>query len=207
MKTKSVIIDDARGALGDQVIGTSWKGRNVLKAYKEPKQTETCTQLAHRDHQKKLVALYQTNIGPVPAAKAAWNIDAKPRRISGYNLFVQLGRNSMIACDPFYVPDATMTVACTLKQDVSTAYLGVEVTDPNFAEITIQPGDMQAGEWVEYEQTTPPTGVGPLKFYLCDARSKVLITGMPPKRDGIFNHFEVAMAPWCSAVPAISEEM
>lgn len=206
LKTKSVIVDDARGALGDQVIGTSWKGRNVLKAYKRPTQTQVCSQRAHRDHQKKLVAMYQANVGSSEPVKADWNKDAKPRMISGYNLFMQLGRRSKISCEPAYFADATIRTYYTLVQDISSAYMAIELTDPEYAEIIILPGEMQAGEDIIFDTLAPPTGCGPCYIHLCDARSKTLITGIPPIRDGIFNHWKPDPDTLCSAIAAVAIE-
>lgn len=193
-----------RNKLGDQVVGTGWKGRMVLRAYKTPANPKTCSQRANRDMQKNVLALYQTNVGPTPAKVASWDTDALPRSISGYNLFMMLGRSSRIDCDATHNGVANLNGHYTVTKDLSTAYIcWEEASGPTFG-IQVDVGDVQAGDDIAFAVNVSGLGItDDVTMWVCDERSK----NKPPTdgdRDGLVNCWDMDEVTTCLAVPAIS---
>lgn len=91
-KWKSVLFSDIRNKLGESVVFSMWKGRPYMRSYVVPANPNSLKQQANRDHMAKIVAMYQENIKGDEDNKAAWNLEALPRSISGYNIFVDYGR-------------------------------------------------------------------------------------------------------------------
>jgi hypothetical protein len=189
-----------RNKLGDQVVGTGWKGRMVLRAYKKPANPQTCSQTANRDHQDKVLKLYQTNIKDDAELEAMWNEDALPRRISGFNLFMMLGRSSRIDFQEACVQDAEGTGHYTVKTDLASAGIYAEYFDPGavFDEV-IAVGEMDPGEDVEFNYT--PTHLGYFNFYIVDGRSKT-IPPVDADRSALVNMWSLDEETDCKAVPA-----
>jgi hypothetical protein len=187
IKVKSVLFSEMRNKLGNQIIGTGWKGRMVFRAYKVPANPQTNPQKAHRDHQDLVLKLYQSNVGGDSTKEAMWNTDALPRAISGYNLFVKLGRSSKVDCDATQTTPADIDGHYTVTKDISSAGLYMENTGTNaFTEI-VAVGDMAAGDDIPF--AVPDPGAGTYRFYIVDGRSKTI----PPvhaDRSALVNSWE-----------------
>lgn len=181
-------------------MGTKWKGRGVFRAYKTPANPKSCPQRANRDHQKKVLELYQSNVGGDATKEGYWNTDALPRSISGYNLFMMLGRSSRIDCDATH--DGTqMAGHYTVTKDISTAGLYVEELGGNTFDVVIAVGEMVAGDDVVFNYTSG--GTDDLLFYIVDGRSK----NIPPtntNRDAIVNNWSLDEVSTCAVVQAKS---
>ena len=95
-KWKSPLFSDIRNKLGENVVFSMWKGRPYMRSYVVPANPNSLKQRANRDHMAKIVAMYQANIKGTPALAAAWDVEALPRLISGYNQFTQYGREMTI---------------------------------------------------------------------------------------------------------------
>jgi len=91
-KWKSPLFSDIRNKLGENVVFSMWKGRPYMRSYVVPANPNSLAQQAQRDHMREIVALYQANVKGTPAHAAAWDVEALPRLISGYNQFAQYGR-------------------------------------------------------------------------------------------------------------------
>ncbi len=92
-KWKSPIFSDIRNKLGENVVFSMWKGRPYMRSFVVPANPNTLKQQAERDHMDKLVIMWQTNIKGTAAFKTAWNTEALPALISGFNRFVSYGRD------------------------------------------------------------------------------------------------------------------
>jgi hypothetical protein len=95
-KWKSPLFSDIRNKLGENVVFSMWKGRPYMREYVIPSNPNTLKQLANRLHMAAIVLLYQTNVKGVANNVAAWNVEALPKLISGYNIFTQYGRAGAI---------------------------------------------------------------------------------------------------------------
>jgi len=187
MKWKSVLFSELLNKLGDQIVGTKWKGRGVFRAYKKPANPNTLAQQAGRQHHTQVLQLYQENVGGDETKQAMWNDDALPRRIAGVNLFMKLGRSNVLAVPGSEAYPTPITVTYTIKTDLSTA--GIFVLKPDettFAQV-VQVGLCEAGE----DQTADysPAENGLHYFYLVDGRSKTI----PPTdadRSSLYNHWK-----------------
>ena len=91
-KWTSALFTDIRGALGKSVVFSNWKGRNYLREYVTPANPQTLAQTAERLHHAAIVEMFQNNVKGTPAHKTAWNAEALPALISGFNRFLSYGR-------------------------------------------------------------------------------------------------------------------
>lgn len=91
-KWKSPLFSDIRNKLGENVVFSMWKGRPYMRSYVTPANPNSLKQAANRDQMRKIVAMYQTNIKGDASIAAAWDVEALPRLISGYNQFTAYGR-------------------------------------------------------------------------------------------------------------------
>lgn len=91
-KWKSPIFSDIRNKLGDNVVFSMWKGRPYMRSYVRPANPDTNAQKANRAHLAAILGLYQANVKGTADNVAAWDAEALPKLISGYNLFMQYGR-------------------------------------------------------------------------------------------------------------------
>ena len=91
-KWKSAIFTDIRNKLGDSVVFSMWKGRPYMRSYVKPANPNSLAQQANRAHMAAIVALYQANVKGTAANAAAWDAEALPKLVSGYNLFTMYGR-------------------------------------------------------------------------------------------------------------------
>ena len=91
-KWKSPLFSDIRNKLGENVVFSMWKGRTYMRSYVTPANPNSLKQAANRDQMRKIVSMYQTNIKGDASIAAAWDVEALPRLISGYNQFTAYGR-------------------------------------------------------------------------------------------------------------------
>lgn len=91
-KWKSPIFSDIRNKLGDNVVFSMWKGRPYMRAFVMPANPNSLAQQANRAHMAAIVALYQANVKGTAINAAAWDLEALPKLISGYNIFTKYGR-------------------------------------------------------------------------------------------------------------------
>jgi len=110
-KWKSPVFSDLRNAIGDNVVFSQWKGRPYMRSYVKPANPKTNAQKAHREVMKNLVKRYQELVADT-GVKTAWNAEALPFVISGFNLFTKYGRQSKISVSPAS-GNAPLTVTIT----------------------------------------------------------------------------------------------
>ena len=91
-KWKSPLFSDIRNKLGENVVFSMWKGRPYMRSYVTPANPNSLKQQANRDQMRKIVEMYQANVKGDESIAAAWDVEALPRLISGYNQFTQYGR-------------------------------------------------------------------------------------------------------------------
>ena len=91
-KWKSPLFSDIRGALGENVVFSNWKGRPYMRSFVVPANPQTDAQTAERAHMAAIVDMYQQNVKGTPASVTAWNAEALKDLISGYNQFTKYGR-------------------------------------------------------------------------------------------------------------------
>jgi hypothetical protein len=91
-KWKSPLFSDIRNKLGENVVFSMWKGRPYMREYVKPANPQSLPQTANRLQMAAIVLLYQTNVKGTPANAAAWDREALPKLVSGYNEFVASGR-------------------------------------------------------------------------------------------------------------------
>ena len=63
-----------------------------MRSYVKPANPQTAAQTAERLHHAAIVSMYQNNVKGTAAHKTAWNTEALPALISGFNRFLQYGR-------------------------------------------------------------------------------------------------------------------
>ncbi len=119
-KWKSPIFSDIRNKLGDSVVFATWKGRTYFRSYVIPANPRTAKQQAHRDVMRQLVKRWQAIID-TPDKAQAWDNEALPYLISGFNLFVKFGRKSSVEVDATGTTTAPVTITYTLGLPASKA--------------------------------------------------------------------------------------
>lgn len=186
MKVKSVLFSEMRNKLGNQIVGTSWKGRMVFRAYKIPANPKSIKQQAVRDHQKKALAWYQTVVIKGSAEADMWDVDALPRSISGYNLFMKLSRSSKISCDATGTTNVEQDITYTIQHDLSTQGLYAHTVSADTYLLVAAPGTLESGT----DKTKPftPLLVDTYEFFIVDDRSKTY----PPtsaQEEGMHGHW------------------
>jgi len=113
-KWASPIFTDIRNAIGQNVVFSQWKGRPYMRSWVKPANPRTPAQMAIREYHKLLVKRYQELMADADV-KTAWNEEALPYVVSGYNIFVKWGRLSEISVSPSSgtAPvDVTVTYKC-----------------------------------------------------------------------------------------------
>lgn len=95
MKWNSSFLSGLRGQMGKQIVGAAWKGRNYFRGYVVPSNPKTDEQTHNRNMMAYIVAWFQANVKGDAPTKAAWNKEALPGLISGFNLFTKYGRSTI----------------------------------------------------------------------------------------------------------------
>lgn len=93
-KWKSPLFSDIRNKLGENVVFSMWKGRPYMRSYVKPANPNSLKQQANREQLADIVAMFQANIKGDPDLMAAWDAEALPKLISGYNIFTKYGRGN-----------------------------------------------------------------------------------------------------------------
>ena len=117
---KSPIFSDIRNKLGDNVVFSMWKGRPYMRSFVKPANPNSLAQQANRAHMAAIVALYQANVKGTAINAAAWDLEALPKLVSGYNAFTMYGRKG------------SQTIVGGLKQP------GIVITDLTAATLDVE---------------------------------------------------------------------
>jgi hypothetical protein len=167
-KWKSPLFSDIRNKLGENVVFSMWKGRPYMREYVIPANPQTDAQTANRLHMAAIVLLYQTNIKGTAVNKAAWNVEALPKVISGYNIFTEYGRQGLIAI--------TSLVAATLDIELVSSGIPADrlsLMSCSAADVPIEISTKRSlGHYVPGDWVTPPVATD--KIYVVD--TKVLVS-------------------------------
>lgn len=116
----SPLFSDIRNALGNTVIFSNWKGRAYYRSYVIPANPKTNSQLAHRAVMREIVKRWQSVIDN-DQKRGAWNQEALPYTITGYNLFTKFGRLSKISLPATGSTVSPVTITYTLGLPASKA--------------------------------------------------------------------------------------
>lgn len=187
-KWKSPLFSDIRNKLGENVVFSMWKGRPYMRSYVTPANPNSLKQQANRDQMRKIVALYQLTVKGIPENEAAWNIEALPRLISGYNQFSQYGRK--IAFGAVTLASATLSVAITTS-GIPSDRLAVMIYDESEDDYILPTTKRGVGTYTAADYPTyTPAALD--RVYIAD--TKVLAEG-DNEGDGLLykavNHWKV----------------
>lgn len=157
-KWTSILFSDIRNKLGNQVVFTNWKGRSVVRAYVKPSNPNTLKQQANRDVQRQAVSFYQTLVGSDVDRKAAWNENALPRLISGFNLFVKYARQIVLQAngDSPGAGDVTYIYTCPVDRSA----MGLYRCDDDYANPVEVVGEGGLSPGVDAEHVENGVGAG-----------------------------------------------
>lgn len=165
MKWKSVLFSELSNKLGDQIVGARWKGRGYFRAYVIPSNPQSNDQMAERDTLDKILKHFQSEIKSDSAIKAAWDKEALPLAISGYNLVMKYGRKSYMACDPTGTADSPVELTYTCGIPLAKAGI-FQISDSTVVEVaaagTLTPGADQT-------VNTGNLAAGTYYFWMADA--------------------------------------
>ncbi|RKX53672.1 MAG: hypothetical protein DRP50_05530 [Thermotoga sp.] len=157
--------------LGDQIVGSKWKGRGYFRSYVIPANPKTNKQEAHRAVMQELVKRCQAVVLDDADVKAAWDNEALPLLISGYNLFVKYGRLSKISVPATGSAGSDITITYTCGIPISKA--GIIRYDGSTWEIVADKGTLEAGK--DKTITDPSMSAGTYEYYIADL--DVLVEG------------------------------
>ena len=165
MKWKSVLFSELSNKLGDQIVGARWKGRGYFRSYVIPANPKSDKQVAERDTLDKILKHIQANILSDADVKAAWNAEALPLSISGYNLVMSYGRKSKISCPATGTADSPVTITYTCGIPLAKAGI-FQITDSTVTEVAAK-GTLEAGD--DKTVQTGNLAAGTYYFYIADA--------------------------------------
>ncbi|RKX53794.1 MAG: hypothetical protein DRP50_05335 [Thermotoga sp.] len=157
--------------LGDQIVGSKWKGRGYFRSYVIPANPKTNKQTAHRAVMQELVKRCQAVVLDDADVKAAWDNEALPLLISGYNLFVKYGRLSKISVPATGSAGSDITITYTCGIPISKA--GIIRYDGSTWEIVADKGTLESG--TNKTITDPSMSAGTYEYYIADL--DVLVEG------------------------------
>lgn len=165
MKWKSVLFSELSNKLGDQIVGARWKGRGYFRAYVKPANPKSDKQVAERDTLDKILKQCQAEVLDDADIKAAWDAEALPDAISGYNIFMKYGRKTHIACPT--TGTAAVGIDITYTCGIPLAKAGLfSLTDSTVAEVVAK-GGLEAGE--DKTVATGAISAGTYYFFIADA--------------------------------------
>jgi len=164
MKWKSVLFSELLNKLGDQIVGSKWKGRGYFRSYVIPANPKTNKQEAHRAVMQELVKRCQQVVLDDADVKAAWDNEALPLLISGYNLFVKYGRLSKISVPATGSAGSDITITYTCGIPISKA--GIIRYDGSTWEIVADKGTLESG--TDKTITDPSMSAGTYYYYIAD---------------------------------------
>jgi hypothetical protein len=165
-KWKSPLFSDIRNKLGENVVFSMWKGRPYMRSYVVPANPDSLKQQANRDQMRKIVAMYQANIKGDETLAAAWDVEALPRLISGYNQFVQYGRKVTIGAVDLSA--TTISIALTAS-GIPADRLAVMVYDLNTTTYLLPTTKRGLGTYTEADFTGWTPAEGDL-IYIADTK-------------------------------------
>lgn len=165
MKWKSVLFSELSNKLGDQIVGARWKGRGYFRSYVIPANPKSLKQTANRDCLDKILKQCQAEVLDDADIKAAWNAEALPLAISGYNLFVKYGRKSQIASPPTGTADSPVEITYTCGIPLAKAAM-FKITDSTITEVVAK-GALEAGD--DKTVNTGNLAAGTYFFFIADA--------------------------------------
>ncbi len=144
-KWSSPLFSDIRNALGESVVFSNWKGRGYFRTWVKPANPRTAKQQANRDVLAKLVKRYQ-EISADAEAKSAWNEEALPYLVSGFNIFQKYGMKSEISCPATGTVGTAVTI--TYKCGIPLQYAKVYAYDgTTWTDITPAEGLSESGSF------------------------------------------------------------
>ena len=156
-KWKSPIFSDIRNKLGENVVFSMWKGRPYMRSYVSPANPNSLKQQAQRDHMRKIVAMYQSNIKGDADNAAAWDQAALPALISGYNRFVAYGRKVTLGTLDLSATTISITISAS---GVPADRLAIMVYDASESTYKLPTTKRGLGTYTEADYTgwTPAAG-------------------------------------------------
>jgi len=170
-KWKSPLFSDIRNKLGENVVFSMWKGRPYMRSYVTPANPNSLKQAANRDQMRKIIAMYQANVKGTPALAAAWDVEALPRLISGYNQFTQYGRK--VTLGVLDLSAATISIPVTAS-GIPADRLAVMIYDLNVTTYKLPTSKRGLGTYTEADFDAWVPAAGDL-IYIVD--TKVLDVG------------------------------
>lgn len=163
-KWKSPLFSDIRNKLGENVVFSMWKGRPYMREYVIPANPRTLAQTANRLHMAAIIELYQSNVKGTPAHKAAWNVAALSKVISGFNLFCQYGRTDGITIVALAAGTLEVSIDASAIPSDRLAMMSCD-TDNVPIEISTKRG---LGDYIPGSFATPPVATDLL--YIVDTQ-------------------------------------
>lgn len=175
-KWSSPLFTDVRNALGKSVVFASWKGRSYFRSWVKPANPKTAKQMANRDVLTQLVKRWQELMADTEVV-AAWNREALPYTITGFNLFVKQGMASNVSCPSTGQVDVPFVVSYDLGIPADKAKLYAIKSDGTIVDVT-PAGGLPSGKGQTVNVTLTSAGT----YYIFLANGAVLKTGdTPPK--------------------------
>jgi len=164
-KWSSPLFSDIRNAIGQNVVFSTWKGRPYVRSWVHPANPRTSKQLGHRAVMTELVKRYQSLMADLDV-KAAWNKEALPELISGFNLFTKQGRLSSVAVSP-KTGTAPLTVTVTYTCGIPLAKAMLVRDTAGALTIVRDVGTLEAGVGKTVSVANLPAGTH--LFFLANA--------------------------------------
>jgi len=170
-KWSSPLFTDIRNALGESVVFAAWKGRSYFRSWVKPANPRTAKQQANRDVLTNLVKRWQ-EIQSDPEVVAAWNKEALPYTITGFNLFIKQGMASNVSCPSSGSAGTPFTVTYDLGIPADKARLYAIKSDGTVIDVTPAAG-LESGKGKTVNVTISTAGT----YYMFLANAGVLKEG------------------------------
>jgi hypothetical protein len=165
-KWKSPIFSDIRNKLGENVVFSMWKGRPYMRSYVTPANPNSLKQQAQRALVANIVAMYQANVKGDESIAAAWDVEALPRLISGYNQFVQYGAS--VTLGVLDLSATTISIPITASS-IPADRLAIMVYDLNTTTYLLPTSKRGLGTYTEADYTAWTPAEGDL-IYVADTK-------------------------------------
>ena len=165
-KWKSPIFSDIRNKLGENVVFSMWKGRPYMRSYVTPANPNSLKQQAQRALVANIVAMYQANVKGDESIAAAWDVEALPRLISGYNQFVQYGAS--VTLGTLDLSATTISIPITASS-IPADRLAIMVYDLNTTTYLLPTSKRGLGTYTEADYTAWTPAEGDL-IYVADTK-------------------------------------
>ena len=190
-KWKSPLFSDIRNKLGENVVFSMWKGRPYMRSYVTPANPNSLKQAANRDQMRKIVAMYQANVKGDVSIAAAWDVEALPRLISGYNQFTQYGRK--VTLGVLDLSATTISIPVTAS-GIPADRLAVMIYDLSSTTYKLPTSKRGLGTYTEADFTAWVPAVGDL-IYIADTK---VLDGVDVEGDAklykAVNHWKINVA-------------